>query len=1001
MPASSIPAAKRRAGAAPRLAKPLPILLALALAWPVVAPAAPAASADCDCADPYRAYTRQPTEDVLALFQAAATLNEARFGQLIAAIPDIAEYAVKGRPLLDVLLTPSPALLPAGKSWTVYYNLPQSEQQRIAAAHQAGLPAKTRMLALALRHGASASDVAYYARRPPLHSALLWGTPEMVALLLRHGADPKQRGDDGQQALEVALDPDMSRHVGFLPLFVTAEERTRMIDLLIQAGAPLPFQALDKEAGGARPSADAVIWPAVAAMTRGDRVMRQLARLGTTPLVSDGKDMSLAMAARTGNLDGLRWLKEHTPRQTEISQWRDQGWQKTPFDLWAQAACWALYPHQRFGAPGAGRDQVLTALITPDFPWLQDNRLEARAWDPMEPTQISFPEAGHTLLHHLVHAGDEAWVKRVIAMGAPVDGAPAGSRAPLAQAVLDGNVSMARVLLAAGADPLAGDAQRSPLFEIIKPRTTWGEPSAQDAERQREARRQILELMLARLTPAQKATLAAPERSPFAALFDNPSEARPELARALLQAGLPLPPLDGDTAASLMVSAGPELIELLLDHGLRLREAKAPRPLLAAAVGWDKALVARLIDAGADPNLPDKDGRTAVALAALRGDVATLDLLLAKGGRLDAAATPQSPETLDELAVRSRSEAMLARLQLRRIDLSARCFAGRPGLDGIVLDSSDAYWTWLLRRGFGRAVGGGCPSQPFAERLIADSLSWRGNYEAGWSGARLTARLADLSRIRPIPRPRGQALMATAQEQGREDVVRALQGVGFAAPKPRGTPSLPPATPAERQAMAKLAGDYYLSGVREVGSQIRLLADGRFAFMLAYGSVDQSARGQWRLRQGEVSFHTPKAAEADGWQPFRRETPPAPSAAVPADRLRIQVRYRDRPLSGIEIGALGCQPPARNWGETSDGEWEGPLAGAACQIVLRHPQLQGGRPYVYQVPPADRQAGARFFAFQAEPGKQDASQAFNVRMRLVDGKLQWRDDGRSWTYIRQ
>jgi hypothetical protein len=42
------------------------------------------------------------------------------------------------------------------------------------------------------------------------------------------------------------------------------------------------------------------------------------------------------------------------------------------------------------------------------------------------------------------------------------------------------------------------------------------------------------------------------------------------------------------------------------------------------------------------------------------------------------------------------------------------------------------------------------------------------------------------------------------------------------------------------------AGDYYLQGVREVGSQIRLSANGKFEYFLSYGSEDQSVSGRWR-----------------------------------------------------------------------------------------------------------------------------------------------------------
>ncbi|MBK6708310.1 MAG: hypothetical protein IPG54_12815 [Sphingomonadales bacterium] len=47
------------------------------------------------------------------------------------------------------------------------------------------------------------------------------------------------------------------------------------------------------------------------------------------------------------------------------------------------------------------------------------------------------------------------------------------------------------------------------------------------------------------------------------------------------------------------------------------------------------------------------------------------------------------------------------------------------------------------------------------------------------------------------------------------------------------------------KADAALAGHYYLSGVMETGSELRLKADGRFDWYISYGSVDQGAQGRW------------------------------------------------------------------------------------------------------------------------------------------------------------
>jgi hypothetical protein len=51
-----------------------------------------------------------------------------------------------------------------------------------------------------------------------------------------------------------------------------------------------------------------------------------------------------------------------------------------------------------------------------------------------------------------------------------------------------------------------------------------------------------------------------------------------------------------------------------------------------------------------------------------------------------------------------------------------------------------------------------------------------------------------------------------------------------------------------------LAGSYHLSGMMEVGSELRLLPNGRFDYMLAYGALDELASGCWSREGGSVTL---------------------------------------------------------------------------------------------------------------------------------------------------
>ncbi len=60
-----------------------------------------------------------------------------------------------------------------------------------------------------------------------------------------------------------------------------------------------------------------------------------------------------------------------------------------------------------------------------------------------------------------------------------------------------------------------------------------------------------------------------------------------------------------------------------------------------------------------------------------------------------------------------------------------------------------------------------------------------------------------------------------------------------------------------------LIGHYYLSGIHEVGSELLLKADGRYAWFLAYGGMDQGSDGTWRKDKGDIVL-TPDPANPNG-----------------------------------------------------------------------------------------------------------------------------------------
>jgi hypothetical protein len=59
---------------------------------------------------------------------------------------------------------------------------------------------------------------------------------------------------------------------------------------------------------------------------------------------------------------------------------------------------------------------------------------------------------------------------------------------------------------------------------------------------------------------------------------------------------------------------------------------------------------------------------------------------------------------------------------------------------------------------------------------------------------------------------------------------------------------------------APFVGHYYLEGATEVGSELRLAGDGSFEWRLAYGALDQLAKGRWTSAGGRILLVADKPA---------------------------------------------------------------------------------------------------------------------------------------------
>jgi hypothetical protein len=109
-----------------------------------------------------------------------------------------------------------------------------------------------------------------------------------------------------------------------------------------------------------------------------------------------------------------------------------------------------------------------------------------------------------------------------------------------------------------------------------------------------------------------------------------------------------------------------------------------------------------------------------------------------------------------------------------------------------------------------------------------------------------------------------------------------------------------------------LAGRYYLSGVREVGSELLLKQDGSYKWALSYGAMDQQSQGTWKVQDGKVVL-TSQALKP--LRPFFSLKGVEPWSDAAASQLkRVQDRLNDEKVDAFcpfiqgQIAQAGGKP---------------------------------------------------------------------------------------------
>ena len=181
------------------------------------------------------------------------------------------------------------------------------------------------------------------------------------------------------------------------------------------------------------------------------------------------------------------------------------------------------------------------------------------------------------------------------------------------------------------------------------------------------------------------------------------------------------------------------------------------------------------------------------------------------------------------------------------------------------------------------------------------------------------------------------------------------------------TPSL-----VHAQAPATVAGTYCLSGVREVGSCIRLSTGGKFEYFLAYGAYDENSEGTWRLENGEVIVDS-LAFDKRPTFAFKR------TQRGETDAFDVVVENtRGRRLTYIDV-SVSCDGRTRRAGVTGAEGYKIDCANAPTEVSLGL-GMYGVAPQAINV--ADRAGADKVYVFEFDPGDLGRKKFVEHRLRL-------------------
>jgi hypothetical protein len=197
------------------------------------------------------------------------------------------------------------------------------------------------------------------------------------------------------------------------------------------------------------------------------------------------------------------------------------------------------------------------------------------------------------------------------------------------------------------------------------------------------------------------------------------------------------------------------------------------------------------------------------------------------------------------------------------------------------------------------------------------------------------------------------------------------------------------AAPVQAQEAQAMAGHYYLQGVQEAGSELRLHPDGRFEYFLAYGAYDEQATGTWSVQGGRVLLNT-----AGNSAPPRFSL--KQSASKPENPLTILVQdSKGRGLAAVEVYIdYGDGNPET--GYTQEYGWQARAPRGRARAIGLGVRMYNLEPQWFQV------AGRpdNYYVFEFSPGDLGRAHFRNLPLTPDNGDLLMEREGRKLRYVK-